>query len=72
MSLTALIHGASHPVAPSSIVKREIGAVRTRVAQSAGPAMKEAGKFVLTMAILAVIMAALAALDIMIWLPRVH
>jgi hypothetical protein len=45
---------------------------REHVAQSVAPAFKETGKFVLTMAILAVIMAALAALDIFIWMPRVH
>ena len=72
MSLITLIHGAEHCVARSSVVKREMRAVRARLAQQAGAAIKEAGKFVLTLAILAVIMAALAALDIMIWLPRAH
>jgi hypothetical protein len=72
MSLTTLVHGAAHRAARPSVVKREMRTVRARLAQHAGVAIKEAGKFVLTMAILAVIMAALAVLDIMIWIPRVH
>jgi len=72
MSLTTLVHDTSHRAALSSLVKQETRAVRAHVARSAGPIIKEAGKFVLTMAILAAVMAALAAIDIMIWLPRVH
>ena len=72
MSLATLVHGASRRAAPSSVVTREMRAVGARLARSVGPAIEEAGKFVLTLAILAAVMAALAALDIMIWLPRVH
>lgn len=70
MSLTTLFHGASQRAAPSSFAQMRV--VREHVARSAGPALKETGKFVLTMAVLAAIMATLAALDIFIWLPRVH
>ncbi len=72
MSLATLMHGNSQRAARSSFMKRELRVLRARLARSAGPAIKETGKFVLTMAVLAAIMAALAALDIMIWLPRVH
>jgi hypothetical protein len=70
MSLTSLFHGVSPRGTPSSFGKMRVA--REHVAQSVAPALKETGKFVLTMAILAVIMAALAALDIFIWMPRVH
>ena len=71
-SLATLMHGTSQRAARSSFMKREMRAVHARLARFVGPAIKEAGKFVLTLTILAAIMAALAAIDIMIWLPRVH
>ena len=72
MSLTTFSHDASQRASLSSFVKREMRVAGACLMQSAGPALKEAGKFVLTMTILAAIIVALAALDIMIWLPRFH
>jgi len=72
MLLATFVQDASRRAAQPSVVTREVRAVGARVARSAGPVIKEAGKFALTLAILAAIMAGLAALDIAIWLPRFH
>jgi hypothetical protein len=72
MSLAMFVQDASQRAARSWFMAREVRAAGARVARSAGPVVKEAGKFILMLAVVAVIMAGLAALDIAIWIPRFH
>ena len=69
MSLATAVRDVSRRAGRARPAMHEIGGMRARLARSAGPVVRETGKFVLTLAVLAVIMAGLAALDIAIWLP---
>jgi hypothetical protein len=72
MSLLTFAQSATHRAPRSSVARRRFRFVRAHLARRVGFALREAGTFVLTMTILAAIMAALAAFDVMIWLPRIH
>jgi hypothetical protein len=72
MSLATLVRDASQRAARPSFVKREIRVVCARAARSAGSAVKTGCEFVLTIAFFGLIMLGLAALNVFIWIPRVH
>jgi hypothetical protein len=49
---------------------RAFRAAPVRIVRAVAPAIKEGGKVVLTITVLFVIMAAIAAFDVWVWVPR--
>lgn len=72
MSLLTFVPSPAHRAPRSSVARRRFRFLRAHLARRAGFVLREACTFILTMAVLAVVMAALAAFDVMIWLPRIH